>query len=255
MGILFIGLLLLGMMYLFGFVIAMAQESGYYDSSANIDRSSYFYMGMNFFVLFIQEFLWQLWLSVIFISVIAKDTGKGPILDIVRGLIKKHYRPIILLVVILSYLFTLLPWTQFSIEYNISSNYFQHYLFFAIGVLFVFTLIEIVQKDKNLFDAMAASIRLLKGRYIFTFLILFVLMVCKRNVYSLASEAYGWIYTDFYNNISGFTQAEISTFYKKMSIILGTINGMASLLIMSIYYGAVIYLYKLYSKQDEEKMA
>ena len=254
-GIVFFGLLLLTFMYLFGYMANIAQEFFNHNSQVYLGHPSLSYIGTTFAILFTQEFIWQLWLSLIFMSAIVKEMGRGPILDSVKGLVKKHFQAILSLAASLAWLFVLLPVATISLEYRTLSYNFHYYIFFAIGVLFVFSLIEIIQNDKGLFDALADSIRLLKGRYVFTFLVLFVLTVSMHNIYSLGNIAYKWIYSDFYNNILVFTEGKVSTFFNKMAIILGAFKAVISFLIMSVYYGAVIYLYKLYSGQNSEKSA
>jgi len=242
-GILVFGAVVLIIMFLFGYSVVSIEKivSGNmvkaYGSSFLVDKAS------DFSIRFIYEFIWQLWAGYIFVVALVVDMGKKPTIRTTNELIKKHYKAICSLAMILSVLFVLLPTASVSLGYRTEIYYLHYSMMYAIGVFFVFSLIEIIQKDKTFFDAVAGSILRLKGRYVFTFVVLLVLFYSLNNMHNYFFSIYYAYFVDAVH------------YSRKMAYVQGALKAVADIIIISIYSGAVIYLYKIYSSQDLKKEA
>lgn len=240
-GILLFGAVTLIIMFLFGYSFVSIEKIVSGDTVRIYGEPSLADRALEFFTRFIYEFIWQLWAGYIFVVVFVVDTHNKLIIRTTNELIKKYYKAICSLAIFLSVLFVLLPVASVSLGYR-SEIYHLHYsMVYAIGVFFVFSLIEIIQKDKTFFDAMAGSILLLKGRYIFTFVVLLVLFYGLNYTYDYFYSIY---YAHFFN---------VVYYSKKMAYVQGALKAVVDIIVISIYSGAVIYLYKIYSSQDSKR--
>ncbi|MBL4613159.1 MAG: hypothetical protein JKY91_05390 [Emcibacter sp.] len=240
--LLLIGVVALVVMYFFGYSMITVEKIITGDTVRIYGEPSLRDRAVEFSIGFTYELVWQIWAGYIFVVVFISDQCNKLIVRRANDTIKKNYKAICSLAVILSILFILLPTNSVSLSYRSEIYILHYYMIYLIGVLFVFSLIEIIQKDKSFFEAAAASILLLKGRYIFTFFVLSILFFGLNYIENIFHS----LYVDYFNDV------KVLTFSRKMAYVQGAMKAVIDIISVSIYSGAVIFLYDSYRAQDAE---
>lgn len=204
---------------------------------------------------FFNEFIWFLMESLIFVSVLVVVMGNRPILTVTKRLFSKYFREIFLIAFLLTSINVRLVDSTNILQYSSLTHHLINYTYYAVGSFFVFSLIEVVQKDRGIYEALANSILLLKGRYLFTFIVLMILLVSLNKLYVFPNGLYQWVYEEKSRDIFYYDGPQGVTFIKEMTILRSIIVSIMRVFILTIYFGAVVYLYNLYTAQDEAKAA
>ena len=245
-GLFCIGSVVIKLMYLYGY--SMEVVDGIVSGSILKIYGEPSFPGklLEFFALFLYEFIWQLWAGYIFIVVFMTVKSLKPNFKSANVIVKQNYATMCLLAVILSILFIMQPTASISLAFREEVYFFHYYMIYAIGILFVFLLIEIIRNEVSIYEAIATSIMMLQGKYIFTFVLLSIALFGMSYFHNTVfSHALSYLY-----GIEDYTFSQ-----KKMAFIQGAIKALIDTINISIYSGAVIYLYKLYNSQDAEKAA
>ncbi|MBL4801542.1 MAG: hypothetical protein JKY45_06580 [Emcibacter sp.] len=244
-GVFLVGAVFMIFMYLFAFSVDGVAKIFSVDIVRSYRETILADKMKEFSVLYAYEFIWQLWVAYIFAIVIMVNRAGKSAIRLTNEAVKKNYRAIFALGSLLTIFFILLPMASMRLGYRSEIYYLHHYMIYTISVLFVFSLIEIIQKDKGFFEAAAASVLLLRERYIFTFVVLSLLQLGLNYGENMVFSSY----------VKYLNTSQVFTFTREVAYVQGALKAMCDVITISIYSGAVIFLYDLYTAQNAKKIS
>lgn len=252
-----LGLYILGLFLFINTQLLMARVGNEYAKRVNTtydpnELSTYKFSNPVFFSDVLDNLAYEIWAVLIFMVISTVGFSNRSLRLTVIDMIKRHHKALGGYLVLKLCLY--IPFLTFSyavaqptMAYHLAIN-----MIFAVEILFIFSFLEIVRNDKDIFEAIGQSARLLKGKYIFTFVVLLILMTALDYLFVGTKQLYsGWSMKLWEMTDEAFHAQEM--LMKQLVIIWVSIDTIAKLVYNMIFYSAVIYLYNLYIKSNAEK--